>query len=102
MPGNTENKCPNQYCEVALKLEEIKGEINSQLSRGEQIMKSLKASQEAAFDRFERVFDKQDQRIGAVERKVWYASGVAAGVSAACTAILSNLKALLHWGGSGG
>jgi hypothetical protein len=45
-----ENKCLNQYCEVALKVEEIHGEIKSQLSAGSKTPEEL--------DDFNKKFDK--------------------------------------------
>lgn len=94
-----ENSCPNtnKYCDVALKLEEIHGEIKSQLSAGTEIMRSLKASQEAFNDRMEKIVEKQDQRIGAVEKRVWYASG---GVSVITGAITAGVAKLLGGGGN--
>ncbi|GJQ23589.1 hypothetical protein BIY37_04705 [Candidatus Brocadia sapporoensis] len=78
----------SKYCDVALKLEEIHGEIKSQLSSGNEIMKAMRASQEAFADRVEKIVEKQDQRIVSMEKKVWYASGgMSAGVAAITAAI---------------
>ncbi|GAB62665.1 MAG: hypothetical protein DWB56_14830 [Candidatus Jettenia sp.] len=94
----SENICPSpKYCEVALKLEEIHGDIKSQLSSGTEIMKSLKAQQEAFCDRYEKILEKQDARIAAVEKKVWYASGGVSAITAAVTAFITRVL-----GGHGG
>lgn len=94
----TNSKCPEtKYCEVALKLEEMHGDIKSQLSSGTEIMRSLKAQQEAFCTRIEGILEKQDVRIRSVERKVWYASG---GVSA-ITAVVTTFIAKLSGGGHG-
>ena len=87
------NYCPNtdKYCDVALRLEEMCGKINGQLSAGEQIMKSQKASLDTFCDRIEKVLDRQDQRIRAVESKVWYASGGVSVITAAITAGIVKL-----------
>lgn len=85
-------ECPNpRYCDVALKLEEIHGDIKSQLSSGTEIMRALKASQEAFNDRMEKIAEKQDQRIVSVEKKVWYASGGVSAITAAITAMTAKL-----------
>lgn len=115
-----ENRCPNQYCEVALKLEEIHGEIKSQLSAGAEIMKSLAASQKVTFERMEQLLGRYEQRIdeieneykghidelnkriNALEKKTWWASGAAAALSFSYTTVMANLKALMHGGGGGG
>lgn len=88
-----ENSCPDviRYCDVALKLEEIHGEIKSQLCAGTEIMRSLKASQEAFNDRMEKLMDKQDHRIGGVEKKVWYATGGVSVITAGITAGIAKL-----------
>ncbi|GMU26433.1 MAG: hypothetical protein AMXMBFR16_13380 [Candidatus Uhrbacteria bacterium] len=94
----TDTKCPElKYCEVALKLKEIHGDIKSQLSSGEEIMKSLNAAQDAFCVRVEKILEKQDQRINAVEKKVWYASGGVSAITAAITAFMSRMI-----GGHGG
>ncbi len=124
-------KCLNQYCEVALKVEEIHGEIKSQLSAGAEIMKSLAASQKVTFERMEQLLDRYERRIeglekdhkdqiealhgridalkeisetriNALEKKTWWASGAAAGLSFAYTTVMSNIRALMHGGGGGG
>lgn len=87
----------SKYCDVALKLEEIHGDIKSQLSSGNEIMKSLKASQEAFHGRMEKILERQDQRIVSVERKVWYASG---GMSAVVAAITSGIAKFFSGGSS--
>ena len=93
----TEN-CPEiKYCEVALKLEQIHGDIKSQLSSGTEIMKALKAQQDEFIDRFGRIIDKQDQRICVMEKKVWYATG---GVSV-ITAGIMHIATKLFGGGHG-
>jgi hypothetical protein len=88
-----ENNCPNtnKYCDVALKQEEIYGEIKSQLSAGTEIMKSLKAQQEIFLERFERLTERQDERITAMEKKVWYATGGVSAITGAITAGLIKL-----------
>ncbi|HHT9137368.1 MAG TPA: hypothetical protein ACFYEK_09025 [Candidatus Wunengus sp. YC60] len=94
MPEN----CPEtKYCEVAVNLQEIYGDIKSQLSSGTEIMKSLKAQQDDFMDRFERVMEKQDQRIRVMEKKVWYATG---GVSV-ITAGVMHIATKLFGGGHG-
>ncbi len=75
-----------QYCDVALKLETIHGEIKSQLSSNIEITKSIRASQDAFNARIERILEKQETRIGAAEKKIWYASGTVSAVTAAITA----------------
>ncbi|MDN3515349.1 MAG: hypothetical protein NG747_13255 [Candidatus Brocadia sp.] len=92
------DSCPSpKYCDVALKLEEIHGEIKSQLSSGNEIMKAMKASQDAFAERVEKIIEKQDRRIVSVEKKVWYASG---GMSVAVAAITAGV-ARLFGGGNG-
>lgn len=93
-----ENHCPEpKYCEVALNLEKIYGDIRSELSTGTEIMKSLKAQQEVFCDRFEKILEKQDERIRVVEKKVWYASGGVSAITAAITAVITKVM-----GGHGG
>lgn len=94
----TENNCPEtKYCEVALKQEKQYGEICAQLSAGTQIIQSLKASQKEGFERLEKLLEKQDDRITAVEKKVWYASGGVSAITATITAIVAKI-----FGGHGG
>lgn len=82
-----ENNCQYlKYCDVALKLEEMHGEIKSQLSAGNEIMKSLKASQEVFNDHVEKILEKQEHRIASVEKRVWYASGGVSAITGAITA----------------
>ena len=81
--------CPeHNYCQVALDLKQIQGEIRAELATGTQIMRSLKASIEANTNRVEKVLDKyesvlkeQEDRISKLEKKVWYASGATGAVS---------------------
>ena len=81
------NPCPEPVtCAIAVELEKLRGEVHA---LGE-IVKALMASTEAAFIRGEKIMDEHNDRIGKVERKVWFASGVAATLSAAITAFLTK------------
>lgn len=87
-----ENNCLDpKHCDVALALEKIHGEIKSQLSAGTEIMKSLRASQECFNERVEKILEKQDQRIGIVEKKTWYAAGAVSAITAAVTAVTTRI-----------
>lgn len=92
------SECPDKtrHCEVALKLEEIHGEIKSQLSSGTEIMRTLKASHDAFCGRIEKILDKHDDRVNKVEKKVWWASGAASALSAIFTFLVTYVKMKGH------
>ena len=83
-----DNPCPEPLtCSIAVELANLRGEVQA---LGENV-KALKACSEAAFHRGEKMMDHHDDRIGRVERKVWFASGVAATLSAAITAFITKI-----------
>src|SRR3990167_3088454 len=85
---NQDNPCPEPItCSIAVELANLSGEVHALCEN----VRSLKASTESAFVRGEKLMDSHDNRIGRVERKVWFASGVAATLSAAATALLTKL-----------
>ncbi len=89
------NPCPEPVtCSIAVELERLRGEVGALT----EIVKALRATTEAAFKRGEKIMDNHDERIGKVERKVWFASGATAAISAACTSLLIKL----FGGGHGG
>ena len=81
-------------CSIAVELERLRGEVHSL----KEIIRALKASTEAAFLRGEKIMDDHHDRIGKVEKKVWFASGATAAISAAATSLLTKL----FGGGHGG
>ena len=85
---NTNNPCPEPItCSIAVELANLRGEVHA---LGENV-KALKASTESAFKRGEKTMDEHNTRIGKVENKVWFASGVAATLSAAVTSLLTKI-----------
>lgn len=93
--SNTINPCPEPVtCSIAVELANLRGEVHALC----EIVRALRASTEAAFERGEKIMDEHDKRIGKVESKVWFASGVAATLSAAVTSLLTKM----FGGGHGG
>ena len=85
---NQDNPCPEPLtCSIAVELANLRGEL---YAFGENL-KALKACSEAAFHRGEKMMDDHNDRISKVERKVWFASGVAATLSAAVTSLLTKI-----------
>ena len=74
-------------CSIAVELANLRGDVHAL----EEIIKALRASTEAAFQRGEKMMDNHEDRIGRVEKKVWFASGVAATLSAAVTSLLTKM-----------
>jgi hypothetical protein len=90
-PAN-QNPCPEPItCVIAVELANLRGELGSELKALAENVKALKASSEIAFMRGEKIMDEHDDRIGRVERKIWFASGMAAAMSAAATAFLTKI-----------
>lgn len=88
---NQDKPCPEPLtCSIAVEMANLRGELGADVRALTENVKALKASQEAAFARGEKKMEKHDTRITAVERKVWFASGVAATISAAITAFLTK------------
>lgn len=85
---NQNNPCPEPIvCSIAVELASLRGEVHA---LGE-VVKALKASTESAFARGEKIMDNHDDRITKVERKVWFASGASAALSAAATSIITRI-----------
>lgn len=98
-PQNQDNPCPEPVvCSIAVKLEALRGEVVGELKALTENVKALKACSESAFTRGEKTMEEHDGRIGAVEKKVWFASGAAAALSAAATSLLTKI----FGGGHGG
>ncbi len=88
MAEQINNPCPEPVtCSIAVELANLRGEVHA---LGENV-KALKACSESAFRRGEKTMDEHNERIVRVERKVWFASGVAATLSAAATSLLTKL-----------
>src|SRR3970040_1627157 len=83
-----DNTCPEPVtCSIAVELEKLRGEVMALT----EIVRGLRASTESAFTRGEKIMDNHDDRIGKVERKVWFASGATAAISAAATSLLTRI-----------
>ncbi len=86
--GEQINPCPEPVtCSIAVELANLRGEVHA-LS---EIVKALRASSDAAFRRGEKTMENHDDRIGKVERKMWFASGAAAAISATATSLLTKI-----------
>lgn len=84
--------------ELTTDLAKTCGEINSLAAN----VRALKASAESAFVRGEKTMDEHEGRLGKVERKIWWASGVAAGAASAITGAISFVVTYIKLKGGGG
>lgn len=96
------NPCPEPVtCSIAVELANLRGQVTGELKALTEVVKALKASNESAFARGEATMKDHDERIGAVEKKIWWVSGAVAAVTAIITAIVTNIESLFHGGKSG-
>ena len=85
--------CPEpSVCNIALEVAKLRGELTTEISSLAEIVKALRASSAAAFFRGEKIMASHDDRIGKVEKKIWWASGAASAITAVITFVITYLK----------